>query len=284
MIKHSKIFSAHEGIALVLSVLILANLMMIALIVSDVILRIGKTSSAIGESETAYFAAESAIEEAVYKIEKEYDASDLGTESALSTGKLTNPKITWQRYIRPVTTTPIVCVDSNGITTTYTTLASISEPDTKSCIYPESCISDNCVPLTLTKSNPLHIKLRGSKSFELDYNIEVPAELGFYPSGVDLNWDNRTPGSLIIFDSLGQVVTPTSELPSKESIYIVDNAPNFRIRFVNDSSLPATYTIYPHEASWWKVLPVGIEIVAKGYYNGQKERIIVLNKKFWKIY
>jgi len=44
----SQISKRQEGIALVLSVLVLSNLLMITFIVTDVILRIGKTSREIG--------------------------------------------------------------------------------------------------------------------------------------------------------------------------------------------------------------------------------------------
>ncbi len=51
-----------QGIALILAVLILANLFIIAFIVSDIVIRIGKSSHQIGYSEIAYLAAETAVE------------------------------------------------------------------------------------------------------------------------------------------------------------------------------------------------------------------------------
>jgi len=286
MTKNSKISSNHHGIALVLSVLVLANLMMITLIVADVILIIGRISQAIGESEAAYYAAESAVEKAVYEVEQPpYDISDWGTSAEdPAAGQLTNSRVTWQSYIQPVYIIPVICVDDKNIVTTYNSLTDVENPNTKSCVYPE-VLGQN-----ISKQNPLKIKLRPEKSFELDFNITVPNSGGFifYPKGIDFSWDKAASGYLIILDSNGQSFDNTADTPRHVSKSFADDqvsSPNMRARFFNGSTEEEViYTIAPHDTPPSVFLPVGIEIVAKGYYNGQKERIIVLNKKLWKIY
>jgi len=275
-----RIFSQPKGIALVLSVLILANLMMITLIVADVILRIGKTSRAIGESESAYYAAESAVERAVYDLEKNHDGSELGTEVYPAMGTLSNPKVTWRRYLKPILTTPVVCIGDDNIYHVYTSVSDVTASGKgaeKSCVYTND-------PGSITKSNPLRIKLRPNKSFELNFSIAAPVGLDFYPSSIDLNWDKSTPGKLVILDSSGQTVIDTSPSPSQYHTGTLTNSPNWRARFINYGPDDATYTVGPHDNPPATSLPSTIEIVGKGYYNGQKERIIILDKRLWKIY
>lgn len=266
-----------------LSVLILTNLLMITFIVTDVILRIGKTSREIGESEAAYFAAETAIEQAVYKIEKEYDGSQLGTAASPSVGFLNDFKATWQRYLSPINTTPIICVDDNNVSYIYSTVADVSDPlkgGNKSCLY-------TATTGVITKENPLKVKLRGSKSFEINFNVSAPASLSFYPPSIDVDWPDNTLGRVVILSATGQesIDTNTSlsikKIPSSGQF---GSTPNYRIRILNNSFSDVTYDIGPHDSSPGHIMPVGIEIVSKGYFNNQKERIIIVDKKSWKIY
>ncbi|OGG92197.1 hypothetical protein A3H03_02610 [Candidatus Kuenenbacteria bacterium RIFCSPLOWO2_12_FULL_42_13] len=279
----SQISKRQEGIALVLSVLVLSNLLMITFIVTDVILRIGKTSREIGESEAAYFAAETAIEQAVYKIEKERDGSEIGTAVPPDIGFLNDFKATWRRYLSPINTTPIICVDDNNVSYIYTTVADVSDPlkgGNKSCLY--TATAGN-----ITKGNPLKVKLRGTKSFEINFNVAVPASLNFYPPSIDIDWPNNTPGRIVILSATGQEVIDTMDSPSQKKIPSsgqFGNTPNYRIRVLNNGFSDVTYDIGPHNSSPGNIMPVGIEIVGKGYFNNQKERIIVVDKKSWKIY
>ncbi len=278
-----KIHERQEGIALVLSVLILANLLMITFIVTDVILRIGKTSHEIGESEAAYFAAETAIEEAVYKIEKERDGSALGTAAAPSAGFLNNFKATWQRYLSAINTTPVICIDDNNISYTYGSVADVTDPlkgGSKSCLYTATAGA-------ITKSNPLKVKLRGTKSFEINFNVSVPASLSFYPPSIDIDWPNSIPGRVVVLSAAGQESVDTTTSPSILKIPSSGQfgaTPNYRVRVLNNGFSDVTYDIGPHDSGAGIIMPVGIEIVGKGYFNNQKERIIVVDRKSWKIY
>ncbi|MCG2686516.1 hypothetical protein L6278_00065 [Candidatus Parcubacteria bacterium] len=66
----TKIKKNQQGIAVLLAVLILSSLTIIVLAVSDVVLRVGRSSRQIGYSEIAYYSAEAGIENALYQIEK----------------------------------------------------------------------------------------------------------------------------------------------------------------------------------------------------------------------
>lgn len=58
------------GISILLVIVILTSMMILILAISDIVLRVGKSSREIGFSEVAYYAAETGIEKAFYEIEK----------------------------------------------------------------------------------------------------------------------------------------------------------------------------------------------------------------------
>ncbi len=78
------IYKDKKGVSILLSILILSSLMVITIVVSKIVLRVGKTSRQIGHSEVAYYAAESAIERILFAIEKEMDLSNLTTSGSLT--------------------------------------------------------------------------------------------------------------------------------------------------------------------------------------------------------
>jgi hypothetical protein len=283
-----------SGIALVLSVLILANLIMIALVVSDVILRIGKTGHEISESEIAYFAAEGAMEKAIYEIEQNQDASDLGILASPDTGTLSSSSGTWERFVEPVFSTPITCIDDNQ-KITYHTVANTSAGDTlmgqqmalgNNCIYAEDYTNS-----AITTDNVLVVLLEAGKSFNLDLNIAPPAGIDFYPGKVFVDWTEfgggaATPeGRLIVLDENGQEVHDTAssnevKVPDSGQLY---NDPIYRLRVTNDSSGYITYLFRPTTGD---SLPLGLTVTSKGYYGerAEKERIIVVERRNWEIY
>ena len=98
---------------------------------------------------------------------------------------------------------------------------------------------------------------------------------------------NNRRGRIVILSATGQEVIDTMDSPSQKKIPSsgqFGNTPNYRIRVLNNGFSDVTYDIGPHNSSPGNIMPVGIEIVGKGYFNNQKERIIVVDKKSWKIY
>jgi len=268
----------NQGIALVLSVLILVNLLAITLIVTDVILRVGKTSQRVGDSEIAYFAAETGIESAIYQIESNQNAATLGTTDSLSLGTLTDVNGSWQRYVEPVYSIRATCIDDNQHVSFPT------DPDLeidKSCVYAQDKSQNE-----INKSNPLTVRLRPGKSFELDFNISTPTDLDFYPTAVNINWASAHTGQIIILDESGQSavdtssVTGTGRIPSSGQF---GDAPTYRLRIMNKSAANMTYVIEPQASN--DPLPVGISVTSAGYYQtDQKERIVVAERRNWEIY
>ncbi|NMC51607.1 hypothetical protein GYA54_02680 [Candidatus Kuenenbacteria bacterium] len=297
----NKLLSNQGGIALVLTVLILANLLMITFIVADVILRIGKTSRAIGESESAYFAAESAMEKAIYKIEKERDGSELGTEGTPASGFLDNNIISWKSYLKPIKKLgSVICFDNSNITSvfTYGSVADVTDSSkggNKNCIYTETLNSD------IVKNNPLKVRLQPGRSFEIDFGVSVPTGLVFYPDSIDIDWPAQKEGRIIVLhkNEGGGVEQDapiyTKHIPSDPGTLPASSHRNLdiisgsqflapRIRIINDETNNAViYELNPSIAGDI-FMPIGIEVTAKGYYNNQKERIIISDRKNWKIY
>ncbi len=274
--------SNQHGIALILSVLILANLLMITFVVTDVVLRIGKTSRQISESEIAYLAAESAIEKAIYEIEKNKNASNLGTPSSAVSGQFSNTQGNWENYIQPVYLMPVTCVDDAQ---RITFPADPTTQTDKSCLYAADWDQGD---FTLAHNNHLTIRLRPGKSFEIDFNISTPSGVNFYPSNFVVSWSPPDPdGKIIVLSATGQITMPTdpnnrnATFPSTPEQ--LGDSPDYRLRITNTDSTDVTYTI--NSQSSGEYLPVGIIINSKGYYNvDQKERIIEVERRNWSIY
>lgn len=293
----------NSGIALVLAIIILANLMMITLIVTDVILRIGKSSQQIGEGEVAYYAAETATEEAMYQIEKNKTVVDLGGLYEPSEGSLSSSNGWWQRYIQGVYETPVICIDDQQkLTYTETdgktpaqigTIVAGEVLSGKSCIYSPSSGFIN-------HQNVLIAILKPNKSFEL--NMDITAEEDsvdyYYPDYIDITWREFYPprrndpdGKVIVLTSSGQLptydthVVNTVRAPASGSL---GYDPQTVVRIINENDDYVVYEFKPNGAT--DNLPVGIKITTTGYYGNysqlekKKERIIETERRNWQIY
>ena len=296
-------FHSQQGIALILSIIILTNLLMITLIVTDVILRIGKSSQQISESEQAYYAAETGIEEGLYQIEKNNDATSLGAPSSVATGSLDQVDANWESYIEPVYSTPVTCVDHNN-KITYHEVGSFTElladigasvmNNEISCIYAEDFASD----LIIRYNNSLILLLEPGKSFELDLDLAV-ADNNFYPEQLTIEWakpnipfkqsfSETVNGKIIILNDTEQgLIDTNTSVPGGETIPAsgqFGTSPHYRIRIINDETTDyGLYTFTPNGGTDNKYLPVGLQLTSTGYYTSEKkkERIIQVERKNW---
>lgn len=289
----SSIKENKKGIALVLSVLILSNLLMITLVVSDVILRISRASREIRDSEIAYLAAESAVEKAVYSIEKGHDATGLGIASAPTTGSLGSTSGSWRRYIAPIFTLDLTCFNSISHESIFPVASSLSG---LSSVLGSSFPSTSCLfarnfdggPLTST--DWLTVMLAPGDSFELEYTLNVPSNIDYYPNHMDIDWtsypggSSRPAGLIISLTGAGQTSDDTGTMGTL-AVSATGNFgtnPNHKIRIINNHTEHVLYNFKPRGSA---KLPVGISVTAKGYYGtDQKERIIVSERRHWEIY
>ncbi len=304
--KGNRIYSFQpKGMALILTVIILTNLLMITLIMSDVVLRIGRSSQQISESEIAYYAAEGSVEKAMYKLVKEKDASVLGTVDSPTQGNLDEVDANWERYVESVYDTLVTCIDNNN-KITYYHVSSFNElisaigmqilTNSASCIYASSFSE-----YTIRHDNQLVVLLAPGKSFELDLDIQV-ADSNFYPEYLEANWTKPTipgkqggssvfNGELIVLHG-GQQDNYSTLNPSGGGVRVpaigsFGTAPDYRLRAVNDEV--SDYVIFqfnPYGGENNKYLPVAIKVMAKGYYSStkRKERKVEAVKRNWQIY
>lgn len=293
----SPIIKNNSGIALIITVIILTNLLMITLIITDVVLRIGKSSQQISEAEVAYLAAESATEQAIYEIEQNKDASNLGISSAVTTGNLADVDANWERYIEPIYQIEITCVDSEGKFTYY---PDVSKPqEVLAQIYPlilsgSGCVYEENLSGLINNSNALAVILPPDGSFELDLDVNSPTGLSpsFYPDKIEINYvkypinTGNPEGTIITLDNTTQEIYHTQ---NENSLSLPTNGnfgsnPGYHLRIINEDSDIVIYLIEPSFQDQY--LPVGLKIISNGYYsaNKRKERTIEFEKRFWQIY
>lgn len=244
--------SEPEGIAIILSVVVLAALIGLILSVSNITFRITSTNHTIGTSEVAFFAAESGAELTVYEIEKkDFGINDL----PLLTGQVLNGVngATWSREVRVATTTPSVCSVTN----------------------PKPACSNNGG--TIGTSNPLEVTLANGQAFQLDLNI-VGAD---YPDRVRITWSGGSGTEVIISNSTEQTIESNSPvtIPSSGTL---DPADEYRIRINNNSGGSVVYNVLP-QGGGNTVLPLGLDIDAWGTYRDTVRRI-QLTRPAWLIY
>ncbi|HPA25163.1 MAG TPA: hypothetical protein PLK76_00085 [bacterium] len=157
-----KIKNNQQGFSLLLTVLILASLMILTLTISDVVLRVGKSAESIGNSEVAYFAAETAVERALFQIEKNYSMADL-TVSTPQNMSTTNA--TWTRTVVQNNAFDVSCADlgnNEGL-----------------------CINN---PGIISASNPLIVKLNSGSSFQIDLRYSAMET----PNNLKIEWSGGT--------------------------------------------------------------------------------------------
>lgn len=264
-----------KGMALVLAVLILANLFVIAFLVADIVIRIGRASSEIGRSEIAYLAAETAVEKAVYQIEAERNISGLGSINSSVNEDMLYADAAWSRYVSSVNNTLLSCVDSNG-RLGYFDNPGDPEALSRSCIYAEDISGFNTGAITST--NPLKVRLRPNWSFQLELDINGLS----YPSYLAISWNVSNPAGRVIFvedDEQALINTAASNNWRVPPAGILNSQQ--RLRIVNQSASDVIYTITPSSSN---PLPLGILIHASGTYGQEQERILEVERRNWRIY
>ena len=247
----------NSGITLLMSVLILSTLMVVVVAVSEITMTVGKSSREIGQSEIAYFAAESAVERALYPVEKLLTVDGLN-----GSGTLSSSQGSWTRTVTQNTQAPHQCQG-----TTYNVCVDGSD-------------------LNISASNPLKVILADNQSFELDFNVTGCPAVGscfLYPDVVNFVWSGV--GGRIV----ARYIDGESNLVQSENVNLsvqipstgtLDPLDNYKIRAINDSGGTLTLTISPSGTS---LLPIGLFINVTGKYQEQ-QRKIELEKRSWLIY
>jgi hypothetical protein len=79
---NDNLISNEGGFSLLLVILILSAMLITTLIISDIVLEVGRSLTKVPHSEVALYAAEAGIEQALYAINKEYAEVDMYAVSA----------------------------------------------------------------------------------------------------------------------------------------------------------------------------------------------------------
>ncbi len=238
-----------NGFSVLLAILIMTSLIITTFALSDVVLRVGRSSRQIGQSEIAYYAAETAVEKALYQIEQNRTVAGLDGE----TGVLAETGADWEREVKPITSLTIKCGEGEG---------ELHSDEQGICVGVAGDIDD---------SNPLRVQLNSGSSFQLDLNFQAMA----YPDNLQVNWtDPEGKCKLVVSGNDGHY-----SYSSSQKLY--DLGSNlYTLRLVNDSSSMVTFELVPATGA---SLPIGIKVTGIGKYKGQK-RILEVERHNWQIY
>jgi len=236
-----------NGFSVLLAILIMTSLIITTFALSDVVLRVGRSSRQIGQSEIAYYAAETAVEKALYQIEQNKTVAGLDGE----TGVLTETGAEWEREVKPITSLTVKCGEGG-----------LHSDEQGICVGTVGNIDNG---------NSLRVQLNSGSSFQLDLNFQAMA----YPDNLQVNWtDPEGKCKLVVLGNDGHYSHFSSQM-------LYDLGSNlYTLRLVNDSSSMVTFELVPATGA---SLPIGIKVTGIGKYKGQK-RILEVERHNWQIY
>jgi hypothetical protein len=257
---YKKIKDQQSGLSLILSIVVLMAIFGLVIVVTDVAMDISASNRAIGTSEVALFAAETAAELTIYDVEYNnagYGLTILPNDQEIV---LTNDSAWWNREIQLATSSPGLCNPADPT------------------IAPSPVCSANLG--TINTGNPLQVNLPNGRSFQLDLDIQNAND--YYPTHVFVTNTSGGASRLLVLGRNAQVThDPFNGTVSVPSSGTLDPADNFKIRIYNDSGSTQTYTINTQTGN--DELPLGLEIRAYGRYQDTR-RDIVLVRPAWLIY
>jgi hypothetical protein len=240
------------GIALVLSVIVLAALIGLVIVVADLTTRATSDSNAIKATEIALAAAETAVELTIYDIEKnDKNLTDFDPPitQSLADGP---PGAFWYREVKVSTSTPALCSSGQPV-----------------------CTDNDDI---ISASNPLSVTLQPGQSFQLDLDIGG-AE---YPNRVTVSWGGTNTRVIVLTPSGHETYTGQPvQIPDPPAN--LDPVDNYRFRIINESSSVRTYTIRPNAGTGADELPLGFKIIGIGTYQNVERRLEIL-RPAWVIY
>ncbi len=246
-----KIVKNQQGVSILLSILILSSLTVLTLAMAEVVLRVGKSASQIGDSEVAYYATETALEKALYQIERERTIAGLDG----LTGNLENLSgATWSLTVEPLDEILVDCdsLNDSGI-----------------------CVGE--IDETISSRNPLKAKVAAGKSFQLEMDFAGLASDNL--NTLHISWTGGN-GKLVAIGEIDQIIDDHSPVSLNQV-----STNHYIIKLINQSSSLKTFEIKPTSTPnpEDEYLPVGIKITATGNYKNQK-RVMEVERLNWQIY
>lgn len=241
-----------RGIALLITVILLGGLILIAFAASSLVMVFGQTSKVLGNSEKAYYAAESALEKGLYDVEK----LGLGLSSLSSSG---------------------IFINNDGTTVNWNRKAFVTSkiPLGRTDVRPA-----NAGNPTISGSNALLVTLLPGGSFQMDLNIVGATNLS-YPSHISVSASSNF--SYITLNEVDGQTGPamtTGQNQRFPSTGTIDPLLGLRFKISNPTGGSVTYTIAPNGSN---ELPVALVISATGV-SGNEERTVEVERKAWLMY
>ena len=246
-----------KGLSLILSVVTLTSLMGLVISVANSDCRITKTNQAIGASEVAFYAAESAAELVLYDIEKNGRGLDIPDKSDVK-----------------------VSDDNNAVLGSRVRLTRKSPAR---CATGKQVCSNN--DGEVTTSNSLIFNLKPNQTFQFDFSIlgaDYPTKATLHlPSNVDSNiiFTTGESGTQSLSDNTtikGGEVIVAGETNSIDP----SHARKFRVTNIDSSSQAQTYTLQIEGSI---NMPMGLIITTTGTYQGATRKLEII-RPAWLIY
>jgi len=241
----NKILKNQQGISILLVVLILSSLMVLTVALSAIVLRVGKSTRQIGQSEVAFYAAETAIEKGLYEIEKVHSVENLEVPASQA------------------------MPTSGGQWTRSYSVNTLLDVDCDQLIGEGICVDTVGV---ITASNPLVVRLNPGNSFQIDMNF------------IGMNLPNNVQIKEVEKNGMGRVIAlssdgvQTSSTDSPVNLHDLEDK-LYLLRLINEDTVSITFTVKPAQGD----LPLGIILTGTGVYQ-QEKRIIEIERKTWQIY
>lgn len=237
-----------RGIALVLSMMVLASIIGLVLVSADASFSVLRSSQSIGLSEKALFAAESGVEITLYDIIVNQNGLNLAD---LSAQPMTNVDATWGRQVRVATSTPGLCG------------APLPKP---------VCSINND---TINSGNSLFVTLQDGEHFQVDLDI-VGAQ---YPDTVAV--DVSTAGTSLVLRSSTTQTRYTNGIVTIPPTGVLNPIDGWVFSLYNNTGSARQYEVTVSGGA--NELPLGLKITGIGTFRGT-QRTIDFIRPSWLIY
>ena len=225
----------------------LGGLVLVTGAATDLVISVSRSSRSIGDSEIAYFAAETAVERALLAFEKQ--GASLG---ALNTAS-----------------TPLPGNSAANYTTSATMETKAPPDDTR-------LQAENDASAPLSTSNRLMVLLPQGKTFYFD----LATNGAMYPTNMEIDFANGMPATAIVYASGAQSTTAYAGTGgnSKVTVPTLGYTSGTRVKVQNTSSSASAnpITIKPTGGD----LPIGVLITGVGRYRGVERRIEVFRPNY----
>jgi len=231
----------NQALSLILTLLVVSSILTGTVLVGDIIIRHNQVVEGAEISEKAYFAAESAMEKALYEI--------------------------LQNYVNALTYTLDEDLDDGA--NCLINAGDIAVDD--DCPNPDEV---ECSNGNITLDNPWVVSLSANQSFQLDLDIDGAT----YPTSLTIYKAGDEPSDLLVYECTpaGTPRTCSTNLIQTFKVgfpysFSLSDSKFYQIRINNLGDSSESYTLTPGGEN---TLPIGLEITTTGVYSGYERKLV----------